>query len=121
MLLEGVENYNHYLIEDENNNIIAWAVDFEKDDEVRFSIIVAEKYKSRGLGIALMKKLKEENEEFYGWVIDHSNAKKQNGENYKSPLQFYVKQSFEVLHDIRIDNEILKAVTIKWSKQFFKK
>jgi hypothetical protein len=39
LLLDGVENYNHYLIE-QNNRILAWAVDFEKENETRFSIIV---------------------------------------------------------------------------------
>lgn len=32
ILLEGVENYNHYLIE-QNNNVLAWAVEFEKEKE----------------------------------------------------------------------------------------
>lgn len=42
-LLEGVDNFNHYLIEDDFKNILAWAVSFEKDFETRFSIIVSSK------------------------------------------------------------------------------
>lgn len=116
LLLDGVENYTHYLIEDEHNHIIAWAVDFEKDKEIRFSIIVDSKQQGKGLGQLLIKHLKAALNEFYGWVIDHNNDLKANGEYYQSPLSFYEKQGFEVLHDVRVDTEMLKAVKIKWVK-----
>jgi GNAT superfamily N-acetyltransferase len=73
LLLEGVENYNHYILEDEQQNVIAWAVDFEKENELRFSIIVRSDQQGKGLGSSLVEKLKIENEEFYGWVIEHNN------------------------------------------------
>ncbi len=112
-LLDGVDNFNHYLIEDDYKNLLAWAVDFEKDSEIRFSIIVNNKEQGKGFGKLLVTKLKESLGEFYGWVIDHNNDKKENGEYYQSPLSFYEKQGFEILHDKRIDNGILKAVKIK--------
>ena len=68
ILLENVDWFNHYIIEDLNNNLIAWAVDFEKDRQVRFSIIVSSKHKGKGIGSMLISKLKKENHEFYGWV-----------------------------------------------------
>jgi GNAT superfamily N-acetyltransferase len=117
ILLDGVENYNHYLIQDENNNVLAWAVDFEKDNEVRFSIIVSKDQQGKGTGSLLMNRLKEDLAEFYGWVIDHDNDKKENGENYQSPLSFYIKHGFEVLYDSRIDNDMLKAVKIRFVKE----
>jgi hypothetical protein len=113
ILLDGVENYNHYFIEDDNKNILAWAVDFEKDNEVRFSIIVGSNQQGKRLGSLLLKRLKADLGEFYGWVIDHNEDIKENGENYRSPLQFYIKHGFEILHDTRIDNDMLKAVKIK--------
>lgn len=116
LLLDGVKNYTHYLIEDEDKRIIAWAVEFEKDNEIRFSIIVDSKQQGKGLGQRLIKRLKEDLNEFYGWVIDHNNDLKANGEQYQSPLSFYEKQGFEVLHDTRVDTEMLKAVKIKWVK-----
>lgn len=116
LLLEGVENYTHYLIEDEQKTVVAWAVDFEKDNEIRFSIIVDSKQQGKGLGRLLINRLKEEVNEFYGWVIDHNNDLKANGEYYQSPLSFYEKHDFEVLQDVRVDTEMLKAVKIKWAK-----
>lgn len=115
-LLDGVRKYNHYLIEDVNNNVIAWAVDFEKNNEVRFSIIVDTKQQGKGLGTFLITRLKEDLSDFCGWVVDHDDDKKANGQNYLSPLSFYVKNGFEVLRDIRIDNDVLHAVKIRRMK-----
>jgi len=112
VLLDGVENFNHYLVE-ENNEVIAWAVDFEKENETRFSIIVDQNYRGRGLGSLLIARLKNDLGTFYGWVIDHNNDLKEDGTYYQSPLLFYVRQGFEVIRDQRIDSELLKAVKIK--------
>lgn len=62
----------------------------------------------------LIKKLKEGNIEFYGWVIDHNDDLKNNGDQYLSPISFYIKHGFEILNDVRIDSEMIKAVLIKW-------
>ena len=93
LLLEGVEHYNHYLIE-ENNEVWAWAVDFEKDNETRFSIIVSLLHQGKGLGKLLLERLKRDLGAFYGWVIDHNNDIKQDGTHYKSPLSFYTNNGF---------------------------
>lgn len=115
ILLEGVENFNHYIIEDAEQNVLAWAVYFEKENEIRFSIIVSSNHKGKGLGSLLIEKLKSENKLFYGWVIDHNNDLKCNGELYQTPLPFYMKHGFEILHDIRIESEMISAVKIKWN------
>lgn len=112
LLLEGVNNYNHYLIE-ENNQVIAWAVAFDKDNETRFSIIVQKNFQGKGLGKALINKLKVEVGEFNGWVIDHNNDLKQDGTYYKSPLNFYLKNGFELVPKERIDSEMIKAVKVR--------
>ena len=114
-LLEGVENFTHYLIIDTTDHIIAWAVVFEKDNELRFSIIVNDTMQGKGMGSKLIEKLKSEHMEFFGWVIDHNNDLKSNGATYRSPLPFYKKQGFTILNDQRIDTEMLNAVKVKWS------
>ncbi|OYU95498.1 MAG: hypothetical protein CFE21_10160 [Bacteroidetes bacterium B1(2017)] len=114
ILLDGANWYNHYLLEDAHANVIAWAVDFEKEGQVRFSIIVGSDHKQKGLGGMLIDKLKDENKEFYGWVIDHNEDIKANGEAYKTPMPFYLKHGFEILPENRIDTEMIRAVLIKW-------
>ena len=114
LLLEGVENYHHYIVEDSDSNIVAWAVDFEKENEIRFSIIVKSRYQGKGWGSLLIAKLQSEVDELYGWVIDHNNSIKANGENYISPLPFYIKQGFSVLSDKRIESEMLSATKVHW-------
>lgn len=112
ILLEGVENYNHYLIE-QNNEVIAWAVEFEKEGEKRFSIIVKNEHKGNGLGKLLINRLKRDLGEFVGWVIDHHHDLKQNGEFYKTPIGFYLKNGFEILTHERIESEMISAVKVK--------
>ncbi len=62
----------------------------------------------------MLKQLKARNETFYGWVIDHNNDQKSNGEKYQSPLSFCIKHGLEILEQIRIESEMLSAVKIKW-------
>jgi ribosomal-protein-alanine N-acetyltransferase len=112
ILLEEVEQYHHYLIE-QNNEVWAWAVGFEKDNETRFSLIVSSTHQNKGLGTLLLERLKNELGEFYGWVIDHNNDLKQDGTHYKTPLPFYSQNGFEVLPENRIDTAMLQAVKIK--------
>ncbi|MBI3233679.1 MAG: GNAT family N-acetyltransferase [Bacteroidetes bacterium] len=114
--LEDVAYFQHYYITNSEDEIIDWAVIFEKDNELRFSIIIHYDYQGEGMGKQLVNQLIDDHKEFYGWVIDHDNDLKLDGDNYRSPLPFYIKHGFEVLSDIRIDNEMLSAVKIKWNR-----
>ncbi len=115
-LLDGVDDYCHYVIEQEGR-VAAWAVHFWKDNERRFSIIVDATHQGSGMGKALMDRLKCDLTEFYGWVVDNNSHLKADGTYYRSPLQFYIKQGFEVLNDQRIDNELLNAVKVRWGSR----
>jgi GNAT superfamily N-acetyltransferase len=116
ILLEGTTWHNHYLIEDSNHVIIAWAVMFEHINQIRFSIIVSQDHQGKGLGKLLLDHLKSAHNEFYGWVIDHNTDLKSNGENYISPLPFYIKQGFEIIPNQRIESEMIQAVLVGWKK-----
>lgn len=117
LLLDGVENYAHHLLLDEAENLAGWAVEFEKDGETRFSIIVPAALQGRGYGRQLLDSLKSGLDAFYGWVIDHERDVKANGEPYRSPLPFYVKNGFEVLAGQRIEAAIISAVKIRWARK----
>jgi hypothetical protein len=120
--LEGFENYleklhnvNHFLLTD-NEEIHGWAITFMRDSEIWFAIILSGNIHGEGWGTKILNELKRNKTELNGWVIDHNNDKKINGEFYKSPLEFYLKNEFKVLSDIRLELEIMSAVKIKWTK-----
>ncbi|MGI9651271.1 hypothetical protein [Chryseobacterium sp. RLHN22] len=120
--LEGFENYleklhnvNHFLLTD-NEEIHGWAITFIRDSEIWFAIILSGNIHGEGWGTKMLNELKRNKTELNGWVIDHNNDKKINGEFYKSPLEFYLKNEFKVLSDVRLELEIMSAVKIKWTK-----
>jgi len=113
-LLEDATHYRHFILENQQNIIVGWAVLFDTENETRFSVIVDETYKGKGLGSQLIAELKKACSCFFGWVIDHNNDVKNDGSFYRSPLMFYRKMNFEVLQDQRIETPIISAVKVKW-------
>lgn len=121
--IDGFENYleklnkvNHFLLLNDNEKIQGWAITFERENETWFAIILSENLHGKGWGRKVLNELKQHKNELNGWVIDNSNDKKLNGNFYKSPLEFYIKNEFEVLSEIRLELEIMSAVKIKWKK-----
>lgn len=112
LLLDGASQYRHYLILDDGN-VAAWAADFYKDGELRFSIIVHPSYQGKGLGRQLIGRLRQENGAIWGWVIDHNNDTRHDGTPYLSPLPFYLSLGCQVVEDQRIDNALLSAVKVR--------
>lgn len=114
--LEKLNEVNHVLLTDKEEKIHGWAITFKRDSETWFAIILSEHLHGKGWGTKVLNELKQHENELNGWVIDHNNDRKINGSLYKSPLEFYIKNEFEVLPDIRLELEIMSAVKIKWTK-----
>lgn len=114
--LAGLSELVHYLLENESGDILAWACKFIRDDEKWFAIILDEKIHGQGKGTELLNALKEDETVLNAWVIDKEEAKKTNGEIYKSPLNFYLKNGFVVYPEIRLENEKMSAVKISWKR-----
>jgi GNAT superfamily N-acetyltransferase len=95
-----------------NDERIAWAVTFERDNAIWFAIILDKKYHGKGYGKALLDFLQSKEAHLNGWVIDHQNDCISDGSVYKSPLGFYEKNGFVVCSDVRMENEIISAVKI---------
>ncbi|MCK9481612.1 MAG: hypothetical protein M0R38_07625 [Bacteroidia bacterium] len=64
----------------------------------------------------MLNELKSDENVLNGWVIDHNSDIKINGNFYQSPLNFYLKNEFEILNETRLELEIMSAVKIKWKK-----
>lgn len=114
--LNNLTEQSHIVLFDENGNISGWYFDFIRDNKKWFAIILNSKIHSQGFGTKLLNLAKEKEIELNGWVIDHGNDKKLNGETYKSPLNFYLKNGFELLPNNRLELEVISAVQIKWIK-----
>ena len=114
--LENLNNCTHYLIHNSNNIIKSWAFKFERENKKWFAIIIAKEFQGTGLGKSLLEKIKTNETELLGWVIDHSNDVKKNGEKYISPVDFYTKCDFSITNE-RLQSNLISAIQIKWRKQ----
>jgi len=109
-------NLEHYLLTDTDENLKGWLATFMRDGEKWFALLVDSSEQKKGYGTRLLNKVKEFETEINGWVMDHENVLKANGERYLSPIGFYLKNGFEILREVRLENETMSAVKIKWSR-----
>lgn len=114
--LGNLTNQSHILMRSKDQRIKGWYFDFIRENEKWFAIILDSKFHGKGLGTKILDFAKEKESELNGWVIDNNNDRKKNGELYKSPLGFYLKNGFEKFDKERLELEKLSAVKIKWKK-----
>lgn len=114
--LDGLKNPVHFIIEDSSGSVLAWFLEFLRDEIFWFAMIINSSLQGKGFGSKLLNRSKCNKLELNGWAIDHTNDKKRNGDVYKSPIGFYLKNGFSILPDERIENETLSAVKIQWKK-----
>lgn len=113
--LQSLSNLRHYLLTNDKHTIFGWALTFERENEIWFAVILSEGIKGKGLGRQMLAQLKQAEPVLNGWVIDHNNDLKKNGQRYVSPLAFYEKCGFEVLNEIRLELDEISAVKIRWT------
>ncbi|MTI30924.1 GNAT family N-acetyltransferase [Xanthovirga aplysinae] len=114
--LSNLGEQHHILLIDENESVKGWYFDFKRNNERWFAMIIDSKLHRRGFGKKLLNHAKETNFELNGWVIDQNHYQKENGERYTSPINFYKKNKFEVLDEVRLETDKISAVKIKWHK-----
>jgi len=114
--LENLTEQSHILLIDNNEKIKGWYFDFTRENEKWFVIIIDSKLHAKGLGTRILNIAKEKEIELNGWVIDHNNDRKKNGEIYRSPMDFYLKNGFKRLEKVRLELEKISAVKMQWRK-----
>lgn len=114
--MNKLSDQNHYVLLGTNDEIKGWAITFIRENEKWFAIIISEKLHGKGIGTEMLNELKKKESILNGWVIDHDSDKKYNGGMYRSPLEFYIKNGFEVISETRLELEVMSAVKIKWIK-----
>lgn len=107
----------HYLLIDDARELKGWLAAFVRDGEKWFAMIIDTSEQKKGYGSSLLSEVKQHETEINGWVMDLEEDAKANGETYRSPLGFYLKNDFEILRDVRLENEKMKAVKIRWTKK----
>ncbi len=116
LYLNGLANTKHYLLLNDSDKIIGWTFTFLREGENWFAIILDHQIQGKGNGSLLMNEIKSKNDCLNGWVVDHENEVKQNGDFYKSPMPFYIKNGFTIIAETRIENEKMSAVKINWKR-----
>ena len=114
--LEKLIDQNHALLVDNQGRVVGWYFDFIREEQRNFAIILDSEFHGKGFGTRLISYAKENHEELNGWVIDHSDYKKRSGDNYISPLEFYLKNGFEVIRNEKLASSKITAIKIKWEQ-----
>lgn len=104
----------HFLLVADTDELYGWSCSFTRDGDVWFAMIVAGAQQGRGYGRMLMEAMRTRHDRLPGWVIDAEGAAKRNGEPYRSPLGFYLRNGFEVIPEERSGTSALSAVRMRW-------
>jgi len=99
-----------------NELIIGWFADFDRDNEHWFALIIDSGYHKKGLGQKLLAEGMKKNGSLCGWVINGAGYKRQDGLPYRNPLPFYLKMGFMLVPNVLLEKDGIKAVKIKWKK-----
>jgi GNAT superfamily N-acetyltransferase len=111
--LYTLNNTLHHIIY-EGHSAAAWAVEFDREGERWFAMLIANGRQRRGIGRHLLEKIQNRNKLIHGWVIDHDEYQLASGRTYYSPMVFYLKCGFEILPDQRLETSQISAVKIRW-------
>jgi GNAT superfamily N-acetyltransferase len=111
-----LEDVVYTLTLDEHDRIVGWFADFNRDNGRWFAMLLDESIHGKGVGSQLLTQVKSRYNEISGWVIDHSNDARLDGNPYISPINFYLKNGFEIISDIRLELGHLSCVKMMWSK-----
>ena len=110
----GLSDIQHYLIKDTSSQIVAWAFTFDREEATWFAILIDSAFQKKGIGSELLKALKKDNTQLNGWAIDKEGYHLKNGENYLTPLPFYLKNNFVICENIRLETDKISAIKIEW-------
>ncbi len=115
LYLEKLGEKRHFLLVDESEKIVGWAMIFKRDEAHWFAIIVDGRVQGKGFGIKLLDALKAAERHFFGWVINTDDFEKANGEKYRSPLEFYKKIGFKIHENEKLVKQNISGIKIEWN------
>jgi GNAT superfamily N-acetyltransferase len=113
--LSSLTGADHFLYTGESGEILGWAFKFSRESVKWFAVILDSSIHKQGIGTLLLDQLKNHETELNGWVVDHNDYTRADGETYVSPLAFYLKNGFKILADQRLESPQLSAAKITWT------
>lgn len=111
--INSLTNTNHVLVIN-NNVIMGWYADFEREDERWFLMILDHTIQGKGIGTKLLQKAKEKQSSLNGWVVISNTYLKADDTMYQSPLAFYKKLGFTIFENIILNSGNIKAIKIQF-------
>lgn len=114
--LASLQDLNQIILTDDANSIKGWLAYFKRDGEKWFAMLIDPSLQGKGWGSGFLGLAKQRNTELNGWVIDNDTELKQNGEAYKSPLSFYLKNGFEVSDNVIIEKKGVRGIKVSWKQ-----
>lgn len=114
--LESLTGKSYILLLNEKEQVLGWYVDFYREQKRWFAMLLDSNYQGKGWGRKILILAKEKENSLNAWVIDHNRSEKSNGEMYRSPLGFYLKNGFKLVPDIRLELHNISAVQVNWIK-----
>lgn len=114
--LGGLSDKHNLLVIDDKAGVVGWLIDFIRDNERCFAMLLHANLQGKGYGTKLLNLAKKTNAELNGWVIDNNEQLKQNGQNYKSPTGFYTKNDFKIVPGIQSKKDGINGIKVRWEK-----
>lgn len=112
--LQGLAEVNHILLFGEEKQVLGWLIYFFRDNEPCFALLLDSSLQGNGWGSKMLNRAKELNSELNGWVVAHEDELKQNGQFYRSPMEFYRKNDFEICQDIQLTMKDIRCIKVVW-------
>jgi GNAT superfamily N-acetyltransferase len=114
--LSNLQETEYYLAINKVGHLSGLAYVFTRDAEKWFAIMLYSSYQSKGIGTKLLNCIKHNYSAINGWVVAQNDLKKNNGELYKSPLLFYIKNNFTILENQTTIKNGMHLHKINWTK-----
>jgi GNAT superfamily N-acetyltransferase len=112
--LDMLYDKHHILLVDGESSVKGWLIYFIRDNEQCFAMLLDRSLQGQGWGSRLLDRAKEKTSELHGWVIDSNSQLKLNGEKYRSPIGFYVKNGFKVREDVQLEKNGINGIRVTW-------
>lgn len=115
--LDGLTEPRHVLLLDLDESVCAWWLDFIRDEDRWFAMIVTRNQQGKGYGRQLLDRAKEKHSVLNGWTVQTGQYQRKDGSPYVSPIVFYKKNDFQILESVQMKTPVLETVKIRWEKK----